>query len=59
MSDIDAFREKFKKKEKEVIDIIEHQDLSNFDSKAEFDIMNINAPIFCYTNNTLVKYASQ
>ena len=59
LTDIDAFKLKFERKNKETIDIIQRLDLSIFDNKLEFDINNINAPIFCYSNNTLVEYATQ
>ena len=54
LTDVEAFKLKFSRKKKTTIDLCEKMVLSGFDSKANFDLQNINAPIFCYSNNQLV-----
>ena len=58
-TDIEAFKLKFQRKKKKIIDICDRMVLSSFEVKEEFPMININVPIFCYSNNALVQHATR
>ena len=59
LTDIEAFKLKFQRKKKKIIDICDRMVLSGFEVKEDFPMININVPIFCYSNNALVQHATR
>ena len=59
LTDIEAFKLKFQRKKKDIIDICNKMVLSGFHVKKEFDFIDVNAPIFCYSNDALVHHATK
>lgn len=56
LTDVEAYKLKFARKGKKMIDLCEKMVLSNFDTSKKFNLLDLNYPLFCCTNNQLVGY---